>query len=102
MSWSLPAGSPYAAPDASRGYGGAGYVGQPGGHGEAGGYGGGAAHEEAKKGDGTKKMMMGAAAGVAVGAVGGMLLANALGRLMSPFALSLVCFVVGEGTETDG
>lgn len=37
------------------------------------------------KDDGKKNMMMGAAAGVAVGAVGGMVLANALG--LSTFSL---------------
>ena len=38
--------------------------------------------EKEKKDDSKKKMMMGAAGGLAVGAVGGALLANALGMLL--------------------
>lgn len=92
VSWNVPTGPSYPQQDdASRGMGGygdhgsGGYPGGPSGYGapggyQQGGYGQGGYQDPAKeKSDAKKNMMMGAAAGVAVGAVGGVLLANALG-----------------------
>jgi hypothetical protein len=77
VSWNVPSGPSYPQPqgDASRGYD-AGYAAPPGAPPAAYGAGG-----EKVKDNSKKNMMMGAAAGVAVGAVGGMVVANALGRL---------------------
>ncbi|KAH7420069.1 hypothetical protein BKA64DRAFT_32696 [Cadophora sp. MPI-SDFR-AT-0126] len=88
VNWNVPTGPSYPqqgyeSNDASRGMGGYGDHGAPGGYGgyqqgyQQGGY-----QDPAKaKDDSKKNMMMGAAAGVAVGAVGGVLLANALGMV---------------------
>jgi hypothetical protein len=89
VSWTAPTG-PFVEggfQDSSRGaYGGPvpagagfGAAAGPAGYGAAGAY---EAPKE-KKDDSNKKMMMGAAGGLAVGAVGGALIANALGRLSS-------------------
>jgi hypothetical protein len=73
VSWSVPVAPAFAQGrggyDASRGAGGYG-----------GGYGAGGGYQEQPKDNSKKNMMMGAAAGVAVGTVGGVLLANALGE----------------------
>ncbi len=87
--WTVPTGPSYpgAGYDASRGFGdqsqggyGAPGGGYPGGQGGYGGY-----PDQQKKDDGKKNMMMGAAAGVAAGAIGGALIANALGKLANTY-----------------
>lgn len=80
MNWNVPVAPAFVSHSGGdRGVGG--YSGQYGGQGlgqQAGGYG------QTPKDDGKKNMMMGAAAGVAVGAIGGLVLADALGMFFLP------------------
>jgi hypothetical protein len=93
VSWTVPTGPSFAQANGSRGFGDEGShgaYGTPVGYGAPGAYGGG--HDQSggagyvdqarKDKDAKKMMMMGAAGGVAVGAIGGALIANALGMFI--------------------